>query len=262
MDLPARPFRAPALPNPPHFSGTAQDYGERARQFLFLLALYFVAVGLTDDLGQLAMALSSLDGAALNWGMTCMAGDTPFTSFTQFRAAFTLFWTPLNDAHHARADLAACKQGQGTVQDYLNRFNAATLRIHPPLSNDEKYHRFREGLHPTVSRECLLRGHTTFEAASLFAIQWEQTAPPANPPRANNPAPTPANRPLGPRLNALPPADPAPTPANRPPGPRAPITPEQREYLQANNGCTYCRQLGHTITQCPLPRRRPNGPTP
>jgi hypothetical protein len=41
------------------------------------------------------------------------------------------------------------------------------------------------------------------------------------------------------------------------------LTPEERAYLLANNGCVYCRRLGHSVHQCPQrPRNPANAATP
>jgi len=37
------------------------------------------------------------------------------------------------------------------------------------------------------------------------------------------------------------------------------ITDEERAELNAKGGCTYCRQLGHTIAACPIRPPPKNG---
>jgi hypothetical protein len=239
---------------PPRFAGDLPqpELAQAAIRWLFLLTIYITSIatgGTTDDM-QVAMAVSFLDGPALDWAMTYMAD---FTTFHAFKSAFTTFCSPLDPDFANRQLLSKCTQ-TSTVTDFLQRFTALSLRI-PKLDAADKHSRFLQGLKQPVRQYCILLGSSTFQDAALMASRYElamdtndhnNRAPPAPNPPAPQPRP---NNP--PRINAMPP------PPDRPP--RLPITPEQRAYLMDNNGCVYCRALGHTVLQCPT---RPPGPRP
>ncbi len=80
------------------------------------------------------------------------------------------------------------------------------------------------------------------ETAALFDMTRAFASSTINPNQQPKPQP--------PRLNAIA-AVPAPAPA--PPGypPRQKLTPDLMKELAARNACFYCREVGHSIRECP-----------
>ena len=251
-------FRQPNLA-PPHFTGegSAAVNGPAARRFLFLLAKYFAVFAIVSDAAMLLVVANCLDGPALEWFMSC---DSTLDTFTAFEEAFLAFFSPLDNTLQARQALWSCVQTSDT-STYITRFIQLCLRI-PGITDDEKLDRFLQGLKPPVRTECMMRRVATFAEACLCANSYDLAKAIGG--HGNTPAPAPAVKPPNARVNAIHDRAPAPPPTGYPPAarrpgqPRPPITPAEREHLQANNGCTYCRKLGHTLQECTLRPPRPN----
>jgi hypothetical protein len=117
----------------------------------------------------------------------------------------------------------------------------------PSMQPAETLHRYVTGLKPAIKQHVLIANPPTVEDAMALADRVDQAAfgvrpmfgarfRPVNGQGYGGPVPM--------EIGAMQPA---------PPGRvRTPLTPQLREYLMRNNGCFYCRQLGHTAQQCRL----------
>ena len=246
------PALVKAMGKPPTFTGAGVTHADILR-WLFLIG-NFIALFTLSELQMIQLATSYLGGAALNWYINRVRTQQAFTTFGEFQEELLAAFVPFNQDVRARDALKLLTQTTSVIA-YTNAFREAAMLV-SNLSPAEMLDRYIDGLKPRVRLELRLRLPSTFAEAASLAVRIDTSNPPPNP----NPHPAPPTnpRPNNPRLHAA--AANAPHPLAKAPGPRAPITPEQRQYLNDNGGCTYCRQLGHTIGDCPSPSRRPKGP--
>jgi hypothetical protein len=262
---PAPPPRPPTAPTnrtfiwnaPLSFAGFDCPNYRHANLFLFAVhnaiemgAMLTGASTIMLDTGRIRLAMSCLTGAALAWASVPTI-HASFTSYAIFKSMLITQFSSIDASDAARLKLNTCSQTT-TVEAYVQAFRHICSDI-PDLCPREQFSRFIAGLKQTVRLHTVTSGATTYEGAVSKALLYERTLAtytPANPPSAPQPPPQPA-RPA-PRLNALN-ARPAPV---RPV--RQPLTPAIMDYLRANNGCFYCRELGHSIEQCQTRPQRPN----
>ena len=246
--VPADPYFIKAMGKPPVFTGSGVTHADVMR-WLFLITNFAGLVCITDD-AMVKLAITYLGGAALNWAM-----KRSFPTFHIFKTGLIDAFAPFNHTIIARDQLKAITQTT-SVLAYTNAFREAAMLI-DDMSPEELLDRYQDGLKRDIRFQLRMYLPSTFDEAASLACRIDpylskaSTYTPPNPPPPHNPRPPP-------RLNA---AAAAPTIAHpRPAGPHAPITLAERNHLLANGGCTYCRQLGHTIDACPSPSRRPKGP--
>jgi hypothetical protein len=123
----------------------------------------------------------------------------------------------------------------------------------PNMSDEEQLHRYIAGLKPLTKQHLLINNPATLEDAMNMADRVDTATFEARNQAAANQRRRPNRwgRPM-PNFNA---GGPAPMELGAMNGPRTKLTPAERQYLIDNNGCFYCRRLGHTLPQC---RLRPN----
>jgi hypothetical protein len=227
-------------------------------RFIFQLGLWFTLAGIAVA-DQVNSACSCLGGAALDWAIS--VHDTIVT-FESFSSLLKKEFGPANPSRAARTELWSCSQ-TSSLADYTSRFRALCLQV-DGLSKDEQADRFLQGLKPHLRKELLARQANTFTEMTLLATSLDQsmafahaaTSHPTPNPTAPTTAPTP--RPSTYRAAALASTDTAiPTTERIGPARKGPLTPELRLELQRLGGCFYCRQLGHTVANCPLRPARP-----
>jgi hypothetical protein len=213
-----------------------------------------------DDKTKTYMACACLTGAALVWASHPDVYKT-FTSFDTFTTLLTAQFSPIDSNKAARHNLTHCAQTT-TVEAYIEAFRAICTSI-TRLCPEERLTRFLDGLKPAVRLQVAITKPTSFDDAASTALCYErtvatysaQTPAPPKPPSTSRP-PAPSN--LSPKPAFLHAVSSTPSTNPRTSRPRAPITPEERADLLSKGGCTYCRQLGHTVDQCTLcPKARP-----
>jgi hypothetical protein len=248
---PAPPERADKPSPPPLFAGDNANYD--VKQFLFLLANYFVLANIVERSTKIHTAVGRLTGPALTWVMG-IADDpvhqsTTFASFTKFTTALAAAFTPQEAALAARQRLWNCVQTT-TVEAYVNLFRTICLAI-THITDHEKLDRFLHGLKPAVRKELMVRGVYTFSDAASMALRYDLASMLATAPAL--PSALPPRPPA--RLNAIN-ASTSSTPSTV----RQPLTEAIKADLLAKGACFYCRQPGHSIADCPTrPARQGNG---
>lgn len=120
-----------------------------------------------SDAERVAMAAAQLRGAALDWWSTLADADKPAltASFTAFAQALRARFQPVNSAQTARLALDSLAQGaKQSVHDYTAAFRRLLTAV-PTMSEEDRVHRFVQGLRPSVRSLLLLQGATTLDDA-------------------------------------------------------------------------------------------------
>lgn len=239
------------------------------------------AYNIPMDHNAVAIAALSLSGTANSW-FEMEANQVPvaerpyggFHTFDDFATAMTAALGEPFPERKARDQLANLKQ-KGSVVDYAYRFQEIVSRL-PDRHWTDKRHDFLRGLKPeikamitgkygkndgwetirqiamehdelsadlrTTNRHHHSAGHRHDDPMELGSIQASSSssskATSRSPSRGRSPSRASGNRRSG-----------TPGPSSRQPK-YAPLTPAEREHLERNNGCVYCRQLGHTVETC------------
>jgi hypothetical protein len=236
----------PPKPNP--FTGSPADK-RNFEDWLFSLESQIAASPvMPPDDQQIRFVASYLKGTALKWWRLHAATHTaPGATYHAFVTALRAAFAPHNALQRARDRLDALKQTT-SVTAYNNRFREILLEI-PNMQPEEQLHRYLTGLKTGVKRQLLIHKPPDLDSAMAMADRIDETGvEAAGMQQTGRYRPWFGNNQAGPapmEIGAMP-----------IPGPRqrTRLTPQQREYLLNNNGCLYCRRLGHTIQQC---RARP-----
>ena len=205
---------------------------------------------MSNDSDCLDLAITCLAGDALAWFHSPSVGES-ISSYSQFKSMLTTEYTNIEAESIARRKLSTLSQ-TSTVEAYVKAIRELLLDIHN-ICPKELLHKFLHGLKPNVRTHVALQHPSTFAQAVHEATIVENTTaahstppiPPTPPPNPKPPQPQHTTR-----LNAT---------TSHVSKPRAPITDEERAELNAKGGCTYCRQLGHTIASCPIRPPPKNG---
>ena len=220
---------------------------------------YYNVVHLAEDQWVQYTALNLTDEAKSWWRSSGLRISSPWI---EFKAAFLDFFTPPNAIAAAREALETLRQGKRTVAAYTHDFRRLRRRI-PTLDNDTALHWYMKGLERETGKEVRLRQPTTLDyaisQATLVHSILFPDGPTVHPPK-DGPAPMDLdNMDIRVALNAI--ASQVNSMqrsgayqgynknnngAVRPPK----LTPEERTYLVANNGCFRCRKTGHISNQC------------
>jgi Retrotransposon gag protein/Zinc knuckle len=176
-----------------------------------------------------------------------------FATFDDFANAMHAALGEQFPADKARDRLFTLKQ-RASVADYGSEFQRCLAEI-PGMDWQTTRHFYLRGLKDNL--RMLITGKypedATWSDIHLIAMKHDELAfrnsKPGIPNGNRNLSPTPMDLGL---VNATKPKS-----TSRPVSsstPRKPLTPEERETLLANNGCFYCRKLGHQINDCPAKR--------
>lgn len=267
---------------PPAFKGSGRGR-ERVQEWLFQLNNFFSAHGHILDEQKIAYAGTRLESIAAKWWRRNHATLTaPGATFQDFSAALEKAFLPHNVDDRARDDLLELKQ-RGSVESYNERWMEVTMSI-AVLDEAQALHKYVHGLRPDIQHHVKLQRCTTVDDAMKAASDVEDCmrrgAPPPAPNQdrggryqhnrginrgngqhrhGGNHRPQQQYQPRLQQQQYHPPggAGPSSGPVPMELGAadasqrRTRLTPEQRSYLLANNGCVYCRKLGHKVDSCP-----------
>jgi chemotaxis protein histidine kinase CheA len=255
----------PALlkpPKPSPFAGSTKDK-ENLEDWLFALDTYFGALPAPpNDLQKINFVASFFAGTARKWWrINAPTYTAPGATYAQFTAAFRTAFSPHNMEQKARDKMDALRQTT-SVTAYTNRFRELMLEV-PNMAAPELLHRYISGLKPRTKEHLMINNPATLDDAMNMADRVDSTSYEARQAAGNH---------RGNRNNrrqqwsrpAYRPAPQGPTPmelgAMQPQ--RRRLTPQERQYLINNNGCFYCRKLGHTLQQCKMRPNRNNRARP
>jgi hypothetical protein len=237
-------------PRPSLFSGSSKDK-DLLEDWLFALDTYFGALAAPpNDQQRIAFVASHLSGTARKWWRLnapqhVHAGAT----FLQFTAALRTAFAAHNAQQKARDRIDTLRQAT-SVSTYNTKFRELMLEI-PNMTPAELLHRYVAGLKPVTKQHLLIHDPQNLDDAMNMADRVDTAAYEAR--QANNTnsnnrrRPVRWNRPFRPDTSG-----PTPMELGALATPRRKLTFTERQYLINNNGCFYCRKLGHTATQCRL----------
>jgi hypothetical protein len=260
-------------PKPDTFAGHGRDRNN-VDDWLFSVNNYFASLAvMPTDRQRIAYVGSLFTGPARKWhrlySYPQLQNPAQPVAYADFVAGFRAVFGPVNATSKARDRLDGLKQ-TGSVQAYTSAFREILLEI-PDMSAADRLHRYVTGLKTHIQQQVQVQNPTTMDGAiqiadRLDAIKYDGTrAIGAAVSTAQSRASTarrPAWRPPGPQQRPVPmeigTAQVQHTGWRPPPPPsggKTRLSPEERAYLTANNGCLFCRRLGHTVDQC---RQRSN----
>lgn len=263
LEAQAQPGRDNLKPiKPSNFSASARDRRE-LEDWLFSVDAYFNAIGgvIPDD-RRIAYVSGLLTGDARKWFRTSQhLLQQPGVTFDNFKAAFRTAFVPVNAGSNARDRLDDVRQTT-SVLAYNAAFRSVLLEV-PSSDPEDILHRYVKGLKPRIQTQVKLHNPATLDEAMTAADTADRvtvtgqggngnrySGRPAYTARYHGPTPMElgavrATEGFGRRLQ--PPEQHV----------KTRLTPQERDYLLANNGCVYCRRLGHTVRDC---RARPANP--
>lgn len=193
---------------------------------------------------------------ALLWYQSLAEADRP-TTWEALAEGLISYFAPLSVTIAARDRLAVLTQ-RTSVRAYTAEFKRLALNI-PDLLEPEKLDRYVRNLRPDIRLKVRFERPATFERAVYAAEQADVLRNSVlgsgaadyysnsrfqrlHPGGSYGPVPMEIGQISDPRSYAD---------VTRNP-PRFPkLTPEERSRLMANNGCFYCRGIGHRASQCP-----------
>jgi len=155
--------RRTKIPPASNYAGSAHTLDNWLREMQQQYEWY----GYNSDAERVAMAAAQLRGAALDWWSTLSAADKPalVVSFSAFEQALRTRFQPVNSAQTARLALDSLAQGaKQSVHDYTTAFRRLLTAV-PTMSEEDRVHRYVQGLRPSVRSLLLLQGATTLDDA-------------------------------------------------------------------------------------------------
>jgi hypothetical protein len=162
-------LRRTKIPPASNYAGSAHALDNWLREMLQQFEWY----GYNGDAERVAMAAAQLRGAALDWWSTLASAEkqTLTASFAQFEAALRTRFQPVNSAQTARLALDSLTQGaKQPVHDYTTMFRRLLTAV-PTMSEEDRVHRYVQGLRPSVRSLLLLQGATTLDDAIAKAAR-------------------------------------------------------------------------------------------
>ena len=157
------------IPAASHFQGSARHLDDWLRE----IKQQFEWYEYTADTVQVAMAAVHLKGVALDWWAALPASTltTLRASFPAFEAALRSRFQPVNSAQTARLALDALRQGaRQSVADYISSFRRLLVSV-PTMSEEDRVHRFVQGLRGSVQQHLIVQGVSTLDAAISMAAR-------------------------------------------------------------------------------------------
>jgi len=166
---PARTFR-PKIPVASNFAGTAGLLDG----WLLEMRQQFDYYQLLADAEQVGMAAAQLKGVALDWwGVQLSAADRAqyATSFVEFEKAIRARFQPINSAQTARLALDSLRQGaKQSIADYISAFRRLLVSV-PNMNEEDRVHRFIQGLRQPAQSQLLIHGVATLDKAIEMAAR-------------------------------------------------------------------------------------------
>jgi len=127
----------------------------------------------TDPDAQVSFAAVQLRGPALDW-WTSLSGvqQHPLrASFAAFEAALRGRFQPVNSAQTARLALDALRQGaRQSAADYISAFRRLLVSV-PNMSEEDRVHRFVQGLRGPIQQHLIVQGVDTLDKAIAMAAR-------------------------------------------------------------------------------------------
>lgn len=161
--LPAAAHRRTKIPPASNYAGSTHTLDNWLRE----MQQQFEWYGYNSDAERVAMAAAQLRGAALDWWSTLASADkqTLTDSFDEFEKSLRARFQPVNSAQTARLALDSLAQGaKQPVHDYTAMFRRLLTAV-PTMSEEDRVHRYVQGLRPSVRSLLLLQGATTLDDA-------------------------------------------------------------------------------------------------
>jgi hypothetical protein len=155
--------RRTKIPPASNYAGSAHTLDNWLRE----MQQQFEWYGYNSDAERVAMAAAQLRGAALDWWSTLATADkqTLIASFPAFEQALRTRFQPVNSAQTARLALDSLMQGaKQSVHDYTTMFRRLLTAV-PTMSEEDRVHRYVQGLRPSVRSLLLLQGAITLDDA-------------------------------------------------------------------------------------------------
>jgi hypothetical protein len=160
---PAAAPRRTKIPPASNYAGSTHTLDNWLRE----MQQQFEWYGYNSDAERVAMAAAQLRGAALDWWSTLASADkqTLTSSFEEFGKSLRARFQPVNSAQTARLALDSLAQGaKQPVHDYTAVFRRLLTAV-PTMSEEDRVHRYVQGLRPSVRSLLLLQGATTLDDA-------------------------------------------------------------------------------------------------
>lgn len=265
LQHPRGPRLTKMVSKPPPFTGDRRNSTYSVAIFLATVATYFTICELNPDqwvfmCGSFYLASS----AATYWRnrvLRRLEGD--YGTWEEFSQDMTTLFGDINGVKHAREKIAALRQ-TGSVHAYNDSFRRLAVDITDMAAPEAIFH-YTHGLKPSVAceieRQNLITVEDMMAAADRFDhIIYHHQA--RRQPATAGFRPAAANGPTPMDLGALTLNDDYYDDRDAPRPPAGAIslaaanttytklTPEERDYLRNNNGCFYCRRLGHIANDC------------
>lgn len=155
------------IPAASNFAGTANHLDGWLRE----MRQQFDYYQYTADDVQVAMAAAQLRGSALDWWAALPSAEqNPLrASFAAFEQALRARFQPINSAQTARLALDSLRQSaKQSVADYISSFRRLLVSV-PSMSEDDKVHRFVQGLRSTIQQPLIVHGVDTLDKAIAMA---------------------------------------------------------------------------------------------
>jgi len=159
----AAALRRTKIPPASNYAGSAHALDNWLRE----MQQQFEWYGYSSDAERVAMAAAQLRGAALDWWSTLAGADKQAltASFAAFEQSLRSRFQPVNSAQTARLALDSLTQsGKQSVHDYTTMFRRLLTAV-PTMSEEDRVHRYVQGLRPSVRSLLLLQGATTLDDA-------------------------------------------------------------------------------------------------
>lgn len=155
--------RRTKIPPASNYAGSAHTLDNWLRE----MQQQFEWYNYNSNAERVAMAAAQLRGAALDWWSTLASADKQSlaASFAEFEKALRARFQPVNSAQTARLALDSLVQGaKQPVHDYTAMFRRLLTAV-PTMSEEDRVHRYVQGLRPSVRSLLLLQGATTLDDA-------------------------------------------------------------------------------------------------
>ena len=196
---PAAPVAPPAPtrvrpPPPPRFSHPTKQ--QTTGEWLFMVEMHFLAVGLVELAQRIGFVATLLDGAASSWWAIrytdIQTGHAPdFADWQAFKEAMIGFFHPTGLEMQARMELRRIRQ-TGRVQAYCRIFQRLVTQV-PSMDQGTIIDTFVHGLKENVRAFVRQRRPATLlqaiEAAETFEVSVEEDYRGSHVPAAHHPEP-------------------------------------------------------------------------
>jgi len=204
----------------------------------------------TQESNAVEKAASFMRDDALTWWVSLLKDNAQPRTWPAFEEVFRAHHCPVNAEMKARDDLWSCRQGKGSVTEYVNKFISFQLAIRPPMADTEKADHFLHGLAAEPKFQVVKSMVKSFEDMMRVALATGDAMEFARPARQQDVGRGQAGEAmdLG-TVSAAP---------NRAVRPRKPTFDEmsRRVNTRFSKSCWRCGQPGHVKQECTAPVQR------